>query len=338
MHYDEKYMRRALELAAHGRGNTSPNPMVGAVIAAPDGRIIGEGYHRRCGEGHAEVNAIASVSDDDRSLLRHSTMYVTLEPCSHFGKTPPCAQLIISTGIPRVVVGARDPFPAVSGRGLEMMRRAGIEVVDGVLADSSRALNARFITAHEQGRPWVTLKWAQSADGYMDSDRPDGHAEHFSTFLSATDVHRLRSLHDAILVGSGTVLADRPRLDCRLWSGSSPLPLILDRRHRLADKDMSMTVRPLILRDFDDISGLLRQLYGRGITSVLVEGGASVLRAFTDSGLWDTARVETAPSRLGPHGRVIAPVMDAIAVSSYHIGPNRIDIYSNNPLFSVKNL
>ncbi|MDE6288774.1 MAG: bifunctional diaminohydroxyphosphoribosylaminopyrimidine deaminase/5-amino-6-(5-phosphoribosylamino)uracil reductase RibD, partial [Muribaculaceae bacterium] len=225
MIYDRKYMERALELAGHGRGYTSPNPMVGAVITAPDGRIIGEGYHRRCGEGHAEVNAIASVKDADRELLKQSTMYVTLEPCSHYGKTPPCAKLIIDTGIPRVVVGAADPFKEVAGRGIAMLRAAGVDVTEGVMAEESRSLNARFITAHEQQRPWVTLKWARSADGYLDSDRPDGTPEKFSTALTSVIVHRTRSLHDAILAGSGTALADRPRLDCRLWPGRNPLPI-----------------------------------------------------------------------------------------------------------------
>ena len=185
MTVDERYMRRALQLAARGMGNTSPNPMVGAMIVAPDGRIIGEGYHRRCGEGHAEVNAVASVTAADLPLLPESTMYVTLEPCSHYGKTPPCARLIIDRGIRRVVVGAADPFPEVSGRGIAMLREAGVEVTEGVLADESRRLNCRFMTAHSQGRPWVTLKWAQSADRYIDSDRPDGRPERFSTPLTS---------------------------------------------------------------------------------------------------------------------------------------------------------
>ena len=192
MNIEEKYMRRALELARHGLGNTSPNPMVGAVIVDNSGRIIGEGYHRRCGEGHAEVNAIASVADADRGALRDATMYVTLEPCSHYGKTPPCAKLIIDTGIPRVVVGAGDPFKEVAGRGIRMMREAGIEVAEGIMAAESRALNRRFMTAHEQQRPFVTLKWARSADGFMDSDRADGQPAKFSTPLTAMLVHRLR--------------------------------------------------------------------------------------------------------------------------------------------------
>lgn len=327
---DERYMRRALELAAHGLGRVSPNPMVGAVIVGPDGSIIGEGYHRRLGEGHAEVNAVASVAD--REALRRSTMYVTLEPCSHFGKTPPCARLLIDCGVPRVVVGAMDPNPKVSGRGVAMLREAGAEVVTGVLADESRRLNAAFMTAHELRRPFVTLKWAQSADGFMDSDRPEGHAEVFSTPLTSMLVHRLRSLHDAILAGSGTVLADRPRLDCRLWPGRSPRPVVADRRRRLSAADLGLMADPLVLDT--DPGTMLAELYSRhGVTSVLVEGGAELLGAFLREGLWDCVRVETSPRRLGARGRTPAPAPTATArKASRTVDGNRIDLYSGNPL------
>lgn len=323
MTIDEKYMLRALELAAHGMGNTSPNPMVGAVIVDSAGRIIGEGYHRRCGEGHAEVNAVASVADKD--ALRDCTMYVTLEPCSHYGKTPPCARLIIDSGIPRVVVGASDPFREVSGRGIRMLRDAGVEVVEGVLADESRGLNRRFMTAHEQQRPFVTLKWAQSADGFMDSDRPAGPPEQFSTPLNSMIVHRLRSLHDAILVGSGTALADNPRLDCRLWPGRSPRPVILDRRGRI-DKALLRMTDPIIL-GCGTVAEAMLELYGRGITSVLVEGGAGVLQSFVEAGLWDEARVEISPVNFGAHGRVKAPVIPQITYNTEEIQGNRVCHY-----------
>lgn len=339
MKIDPKYMQRALELAAHGRGATTPNPMVGAVIVAPDGRIIGEGYHRRCGEAHAEVNAIGSVSTADRPLLADATMYVTLEPCSHYGKTPPCAELIIRTGIPRVVVGATDPFASVSGRGIAMLREAGIEVDTGVMAEESRRLNARFMTAHEQQRPWITLKWAHSADEFIDSDRPDGRPHRFSSTLTQTLTHRLRSLHDAILVGSGTVIADSPRLDCRLWPTiRQPRPVILDRRRRIGPDKISTATEPLIMTDGSDLRDIMSSLYSNGVTSVLVEGGAAVLQSFIDSGLWDVARVETSPERLGTHGTVHAPILTAQAVHSECFGGNRVDIFSNNGLFSVKNL
>ena len=328
MNIEEKYMRRALELARHGLGNTSPNPMVGAVIVDNSGRIIGEGYHRRCGEGHAEVNAIASVADADRGALRDATMYVTLEPCSHYGKTPPCAKLIIDTGIPRVVVGAGDPFKEVAGRGIRMMREAGIEVAEGIMAAESRALNRRFMTAHEQQRPFVTLKWARSADGFMDSDRADGLPAKFSTPLTAMLVHRLRSLHDAILVGSGTALADNPRLDCRLWPGRSPRPVVIDRRGRLDEASLWMS-NPIILTDSDDLESNLKTLYSKGITSVLVEGGAELLQSFINSGLWDAARIETAPFTLGSHGRVAATQIARHPDRTETIGGNKIEYYNN---------
>ncbi len=329
---DIKYMRRALELAALGMGSTSPNPMVGAVIVAPDGRIIGEGWHRRYGSWHAEVNTVNSVAPEDRHLLRQSSIYVTLEPCSHYGKTPPCSRLIIDTGMPRVVVGAADPFREVAGRGVAMLRQAGIEVIEGVLADESRSLNAKFITAHEQQRPFVTLKWAQSADGFIDSDRPQGHAEKFSTRLTSLICHRQRALHDAILTGSGTILADHPRLDCRLWSGRSPRPVVVDRRGRLTQADVPP--HTLLLHDCDSIADLLARLYAEGITSVLVEGGAQMLQSFIDSGLWDQARVETVWRVLGAHGTVRSPRIDAKPSATVNFSHGKMEHYANNLLLT----
>ena len=334
---DERFMRRALELAAHGRGNTSPNPMVGAVIVSDDGRIIGEGYHRRCGEAHAEVNAVASVKDV--AELTRSTMYVTLEPCSHYGKTPPCARLIIEKGIPRVVVGAVDPCDKVCGRGIAMLREAGVEVVSGVLANESRRLNMRFMTAHEQHRPFVTLKWAQSADGYMDYAREEGQAAaRLSTDLTQTAVHRLRSLHDAILVGSGTVIADDPLLDVRCWCGRAPRPVVLDRRRRVGAQFRLMSREPIVLSEEDSVAGVLDSLYRQGITSVLVEGGAQVLQSFIDSELWDVARVETSDRVFGASGRVSAPRIAARLIDFRRIDGNSVCVYSRNDLADVKNL
>ena len=231
MNCDEKYMRRAIQLAKSSMEDTHPNPNVGAVIVA-DGRIIGEGYHRRCGQPHAEVNAVNSVSAADRHLLREATIYVTLEPCSHYGKTPPCSKLIIDSGIPRVVIACGDPFEKVRGRGVAMLRAAGVEVVEGVLEEEAWALNPRFFTAHTLGRPYITLKWAQSADGYMDArrDTPDATPFQFSTPLDATMVHRQRALHDAILTTASTLLADNPRLDVRNWDGPAPAIAIIDRK------------------------------------------------------------------------------------------------------------
>lgn len=323
---EEKYMRRALDLARHGEGHTSPNPMVGAVLVAEDGRIIGEGYHRRCGEAHAEVNAIKSVKDEDRHLIGSSTLYVTLEPCSHYGKTPPCAKLVIDSGIPRVVISCGDPFKEVSGRGVRMLREAGVEVVEGVLADEGRRLNEKFITAHEQHRPYVTLKWAQSSDGFTDCDRTDGKAYRFSDSLNTMLVHRLRSLHDGILVGSNTALCDNPQLNCRLWPGRSPRPIVADGRNRVDVSKLRMD-NPLIVSNTRNISELLKQLYEKGFTSILVEGGPTLLKSFIESGLWNQARVEISPVELGNKGRAKAPVINRRPELIERIGKNRVEWY-----------
>ena len=330
MQINEKYMRRALQLAALGAGHTSPNPMVGAVIVAPDGRIIGEGWHRRCGEGHAEVNAVASVAD--RDALRTATMYVTLEPCSHWGRTPPCAKLIIDSGIPRVVVAATDPFPAVSGRGIVMLREAGVEVHTGVLAEESLRLNRRFITAHTQQRPYVVLKWAQSADGFLDRVRLHGQpAARISTPLTSLLMHRLRGRCDAILAGSGTVLADNPRLDARLWPGAkAPRPVVLDRRGRVPADARMMREGAIVVRRHTSPGELLHMLYAEhGITSLLVEGGAEVLRSFIDAGAWDIARVEVSPLRFGAEGAAPAPAMPCEPQKAETIDGNTIYWYEN---------
>ncbi|MDE6466361.1 MAG: bifunctional diaminohydroxyphosphoribosylaminopyrimidine deaminase/5-amino-6-(5-phosphoribosylamino)uracil reductase RibD [Duncaniella sp.] len=291
---DERFMRRAIVLASHGRLDASPNPMVGAVIVDCSGRIIGEGWHRRCGQGHAEVNAVASVKD--KSLLADATMYVTLEPCSHYGKTPPCARLIIDMGIPRVVVGTTDPFEKVSGRGIVMLREAGVEVVTGVLEDECRWLNRKFFTAHTFHRPYITLKWAESADGYLDG--------RISTPVNSMLVHKLRAENDAILVGSTTYLTDCPRLDTRLYAGSSPRRIVLDRRGRVETEDGLE-----ILREYGSLSECMETLYGRGITSLLVEGGAEIHESFIRDGLWDEIRVEKGSDRIC--GTVTAPVLPA---------------------------
>lgn len=278
MLFDIKYMKRALQLARLGEGLVSPNPMVGAVIVA-EGRIIGEGYHHRYGGPHAEVCAINSVKEPDRVLLHKSTIYVTLEPCSHYGKTPPCAKLIIDSGIPHVVVGSADPFPEVSGRGIKMLREAGVEVVEDVLREECDALNVRFLTAHRLGRPWIQLKWAQSADGFMAGINMDGkpYPVKFSTSVSSVWVHRHRSMVDAIMVGDNTEETDHPRLNCRLWPGRTP------RR-----------VRPR-----HDLEQQMKELYSEGVTSLMVEGGPTLLQSFINLGLYDDVRIETAQKKLG---------------------------------------
>jgi riboflavin biosynthesis protein ribD len=314
---EEKYMARCIELARGGEGNTAPNPMVGAVIVHK-GKIIGEGFHRKCGEAHAEVNAVASVWDE--ALLRDSTIYVSLEPCSHYGKTPPCAELIIRKGIPRVVVGTLDPFPEVSGRGVRMLREAGIEVVTGVLEEEARALNPAFMTFQIRKRPYVYLKWAQSADGFMDIRREDASVP--SVLLSSAEtlrrVHRLRSEVAAIMVGTRTALLDNPSLTVRHWAGRSPVRVVLDRTLKLpvgshlldgAVPTLVFTAvevesRPnveYVQIDFGQevLSQVLQYLYGQNLNSLMVEGGAELLESFLDAGLWDEAWVETAPVVLG---------------------------------------
>ncbi|MDR1406752.1 MAG: bifunctional diaminohydroxyphosphoribosylaminopyrimidine deaminase/5-amino-6-(5-phosphoribosylamino)uracil reductase RibD [Tannerella sp.] len=314
---EEKYMLRCLELAGCGRASVAPNPMVGAVIVHR-GRIIGEGYHRRYGEAHAEVNAIASVHD--AALLRDATLYVNLEPCSHFGKTPPCTQLIIRKRIPRVVVGCPDPFPEVSGRGVKMLRDAGVEVVTDVMRREAETLNRVFITAHSRKRPYVILKWAESADGYLDRIRihDTQPPAQLSTAVTRRLVHKLRSEVSAILVGTNTVRLDNPSLTVRHWVGASPVRVCIDRHLSLPASShlLDGNVRTLVFTEKEQadcgkteyirlnsgcetIPQILHHLYERRLHSLLVEGGASLHRSFLEAGLWDELQVETAPVYLG---------------------------------------
>ncbi|MCR4592581.1 MAG: bifunctional diaminohydroxyphosphoribosylaminopyrimidine deaminase/5-amino-6-(5-phosphoribosylamino)uracil reductase RibD [Bacteroidaceae bacterium] len=298
MNYELKYMWRCIQLAKCGTVGAPPNPMVGAVIVYKD-KIIGEGYHRRCGGPHAEVNAIRSVRNE--SLLKESIIYVSLEPCSHYGKTPPCADLIIEKKIPRVVVGCMDPFAKVNGQGIRKLRDAGIEVVVGVLEKECLELNKRFITFHQQHRPFVTLKWAQSEDGFMDAERRQNEEPvKFSSHFTQTLVHRMRAMNQAIMVGTKTVLMDNPTLTTRLWEGPNPLRVTIDRNGVLPDfihlKDGKV---PTVIYNTGDLRQILADLYKRGVQSLMVEGGAQLLQHFIDEGLWDEARVEVAPFCLG---------------------------------------
>ncbi len=321
---DIQYMRRALQLAANGRGLTRSNPMVGAVIVGPDGRVIGEGWHRRYGQGHAEVNAVASVSEADRALFPQSTIYVTLEPCSHYGKTPPCANLLRNCGFRRVVVGSGDPNPKVNGRGINILREAGIEVECGLLAEESRKLNHVFFTAQELHRPFVTLKWAQSADGYMDSLRAPGEPAHrFSTPLTSIATMKLRADAQAVISTATTVEADNARLNVRDWEGGLDQPerIVIDHGDRTPWADR--------------LAGLL----DRGITSVLVEAGPTFLAHILASGIWDAARVEVSPETLGARGAKRAPAIDSgTLIADLRAGSNRFLWYSNNPLFTRDSL
>lgn len=306
---DKMMMSRALQLARLGRGHVSPNPMVGAVIADGAGRVIGEGWHRRYGEGHAEVNAVSSVAD--RALLRGATIYVTLEPCSHHGKTPPCARLLVDCGFGRVVVGCEDPNPLVAGRGIAMLREAGIDVTVGVLERECRELNRRFIHAHTAGMPWVMLKWAQTCDGRL-AAAPGEPRLIVSTPLTMVLMHRERAAVDAIVVGAGTVRADDPSLTVRHAPGRRPLRVVLATgRASLPPGCRLLTdgLPTLVLNgEADDDCGAvrwrrvdtsrperwLRWLREKeSVTSVMVEGGVTVLAALRGCGAWHEARVET---------------------------------------------
>lgn len=328
---EEKYMHRCLQLAKNGLGYTAPNPMVGAVIVHND-KIIGEGFHIKYGEAHAEPNAINAVAD--QSLLTDSTIYVNLEPCSHFGKTPPCAALIIESKIPRVVIGSIDPNPLVSGQGIKMMQDAGIEVITNVLDSENRELNKRFFTFQEKKRPYILLKWAQSVDGFIDGERVDKLTPptQFSSAITQTLNHKTRAEEAAILVGTNTVLMDNPHLTTRLWAGKNPLRVAIDKTGRIIgdSKDamyclstgktaynilndsaptIIFTERPsvnigtisYVLLDFskDIIPQILDELYKRNINSLIVEGGRKLLQSFIDAGQWDEARVEVASIKIG---------------------------------------
>lgn len=304
---DIMYMHRCLQLAEYGRYGAKPNPMVGAMIVAGD-RIIGEGYHERCGQGHAEVNAFASVSPSDEKLLPAATMYVSLEPCAHYGKTPPCARLIIEKGIKNVVVGCVDSFSKVSGKGIAMMREAGINVKVGILAEKCRWLNRRFFTFNERKRPYITLKWAQTVNGFIDNE---GTSQSISTTFTRQLVHKLRAENDAILVGRTTYLRDHPKLDVRHWTGESPYSYILSH--------------------CNTIDNIINDCYENNRQSLLVEGGLATLNSFIDADLWDEIRVETAPFTVANGTEAPRIPSSASLNDKVEFDNNIIALYSHNP-------
>jgi diaminohydroxyphosphoribosylaminopyrimidine deaminase/5-amino-6-(5-phosphoribosylamino)uracil reductase len=271
---EEKYMHRCLQLAACGQGFTAPNPMVGAVIVH-NNKIIGEGFHRKYGGPHAEVNAIASVKNEQ--LLKESTLYVNLEPCSHYGKTPPCSELIIRKQIPKVIIGQIDPFPEVAGNGIKKLKEAGIEVVCGIREEECKALNKKYLLFIEQRRPYIILKWAQSADGFMDKFREKNDSRkpvQFSNSFTQMLVHKLRAENAAIMIGTKTKLLDNPALNVRFWKGNDPEKVIADSSKTLQNQ--------------------LDELYERNIQSLIVEGGSKLLHSFLEEDLWDEAHIEIA--------------------------------------------
>jgi len=341
---DLKFMERCLELASRAEGLTYPNPVVGSVIVH-EGRIIGEGYHMKSGGPHAEVVAIGSVKD--KKLLASSAIYVSLEPCSHFGKTPPCTDLIISHKIPEIIVGTTDTSDKVSGKGLSKLREAGCKVIVGVAGDECRRINRRFFTFHEKKRPYITLKWAQSADGYIDIRRENYSVERPGWITGSSErilVHKWRASEQAILVGAETVRADNPLLNVREWKGNNPLRIILSGSGSLTGElAMCKQVGSQVIFSFNpekiniprsivvklnnqepSAVQILDYLFRLGIQSLFIEGGATVLNHFIGLGLWDEARIFTGHQIF--NDGIKAPVIDGKRYGSTKFSKSSLEI------------
>lgn len=344
---DEIFMRRALELAAKGQGTVSPNPLVGCVIVH-EGVIIGEGFHYKAGEPHAEINAIQSVKN--KELLPHSTLYVTLEPCAHFGKTPPCALKIIEENLKRVVMCNPDPFDQVNGKGISLLKKAAIEVTSGVLEEEGRKLNRRFFTSIEKQRPYVILKWAKSLDGFMDIQRLTGEKGSFPITGLHTRrlVHKWRSEEDAILVGYNTIVVDDPQLNTRYYAGKNPLRVVidpngeLDESYRVFQMDSNVIVftdvsyqgktvankfREYLPLQTDSIGVILDSLHQKGVRSLLVEGGRFTLSQFIASQIWDEVRLLTGQKYI--HTGMPSPDLALSPVEVIQLDGDRLEIYYN---------
>jgi len=344
---EEKFMGRAIELARLGMGQVAPNPMVGCVIVH-NGLIIGEGYHRKYGEAHAEVNAINSVKNP--ALLCESVMYVTLEPCSHFGKTPPCADLVVAMKIPAVVVGSLDPNEKVAGKGIAKLLSAGCDVTTGILEAECNRMNRRFLTFHQKKRPYIILKWAQTEDGFIDRSREAkeyGQPTWITNKLSRIAVHKMRSDEAAILVGTKTALKDNPSLTVREWSGNHPLRMVLDRKGVLPESSalLDQSTETIVFTETEMESktnleyvkihfgkGMLNEinaiLHIRGIQSLLVEGGKALLESYMAEGLWDEARVYIGNARFG--SGIKAPETDWILDREEALDDSLMRIYYKN--------
>ena len=341
----DTYMNRCLQLAVLGKGYVSPNPMVGAVLVH-DNIIIGEGYHQRFGEAHAEAACLNSVAAASRHLIPKSTMYVSLEPCTHTGKTPPCADLLIREGIKKVVVGCKDPFEKVNGSGISKLRAAGIEVITNVLEEQSAFLNRRFFTFHQQQRPYIILKWAQSRDRKISSGPGRLHISNEYTNIL---VHKWRSEESAILVGTNTAISDDPSLTTRNWPGKSPLRVVIDRDLKLDPASVILTdTEPALIintlrtaeegnkawyqtgKDEDMISVVLNVLHKRNVISLIVEGGAQLHRSFLQTGIWDEARVITNREMIVGSGTEAAKLPFASRlISSIESGSDLIEVFIN---------
>ena len=338
---DEIYMQRCIDIAKRGIRAVAPNPMVGCVLVV-EGKIIGEGYHERYGEAHAEVNAINNVSN--QNLLKNATLYVSLEPCSHTGKTPPCCDLLIQNGIKKVVVGTKDPNPLVGGKGIEKLKNSGIEVSEGILKDQCLDLNKRFFTFHEKQRPYVILKWAQTLDGFLDQIRKDGEQKinWISEPETKTLVHKWRSEEQSILVGRNTITNDNPSLTVRDYGGMNPIRLVIDSQlqisgnlniyskdaptivfNRVKDKKEN-NVEWIKIKE-TSTNSILKELYRRGIQSVFVEGGSRTLQYFIIDNLWDEARVIVGQKYFKEGYK--APIINKVPVKSMPFGKDMIHYY-----------
>lgn len=332
--HQQQFMQRALQLAQLGEGVVSPNPMVGCVIVH-ERTIIGEGWHKKYGEAHAEVNAVNSV--EDKSLLPKSEVYVTLEPCSHFGKTPPCADLLIKYQVKKVFVCNYDPNPLVAGQGIEKLRQAGVEVEIGLLTEAGRELNKRFFTYIEKKRPYIILKWAESADGFI--AKKNYEAIQISNLLSRRFVHKMRSEEDSIMVGTNTVKYDNPKLDTRFWTGKNAIRVLIDKDLSLLNTlnifdNSQKTICYNLLKDevinnniFVKIptnnsieSFIIQVLYQRKIQSIIIEGGAILLQSFIDSGLWDEAFILKSKLILGDG--IKAPTIGGVEILRENLDDN----------------
>lgn len=346
MKKNETYIKRCIELAKNGLGTTYPNPLVGSVIVY-DGRIIGEGWHKKAGEPHAEVNAVNSVKD--KSLLHKSTIYVSLEPCSHFGKTPPCCDLIIQNQIPNVVIGTVDPNEKVAGKGIKKLIEAGINVTVGVLEDECNELNKRFFTFHQKKRPYIILKWAKSQDGFIaPKEKLENKPVWITNVYSRQLVHKWRSEEQAILVGTQTVIDDNPKLDVRDWNGQNPVRIIIDQNNRIPIKShiLDNQIKTIILCksasnvdkencifeviDFEQniANQVVNVLFRHQIQSVIIEGGRQTLQTFIDEGIWDEARIFI--GKVSFLSGTKAPILEKKQSEKLSIGDDELIIYNNH--------
>jgi len=336
----QKYLQRCLEIAQKGIGNAAPNPLVGSVIVHQD-RIIGEGYHQKYGDHHAEVNAIHSVKEADFPLLKESTLYVNLEPCAHFGQTPPCANLIVKHQIPKVVIACQDPFEKVAGKGIKILEDAGIDVDCGILEKEAQELNKRFITFFTKNRPYIILKWAQTKDGFF--AKKDGEQHWISNAQAKRLSHKWRTEEQAIMVGTKTAKIDNPNLTARLWKGKNPLRIVLDRNLTL-DPQLNLfngdantlifTERPTSISNQRQITfnaqlldGILAELVKQKIQSVIIEGGQQLLLSFLNKNLWDEARIFT--GNVYFRQGIDAPTLPITPYDQTNIGDNLLTYYRN---------